>query len=57
MSTKHLEAFRTFSTTLLKVALLIAVLGGLLAALPTNLTRIDTTLSAVQVSADLAQVG
>lgn len=56
MRTTHLDALKTFSATLLKAAVLIAVLGGLSAALPGNLTHINTSLSALQASAVTAQV-
>ncbi len=56
MSTTTLNTLKTTSATLLKVALLVAVVGGLSAALPANLTRINPTLSALQVSAVAAQV-
>jgi hypothetical protein len=55
MSTEHLDTLKTFSTTLLKATVLIAVLGGLAAALPSNLTHINTSLSVVQTRADVAQ--
>ena len=56
MSTPHLETLKTFSATLLKAALLIAVLGSLSAVLPANLTHIKSSLSALQSSAVAAQV-
>ncbi len=55
MSTEYLDTLKTFSALLLKATVLIAVLGGLAVALPSNLTHIDTSLSVVQASADVAQ--
>lgn len=56
MRTTHRNTLKTVSATLLKAALLIAVLGSLSAVLPANLTRINPSLSALQTSAVAAQV-
>ena len=56
MSTTTLNTLKTTSAMLLKVALLVAAVGGLSAALPANLTRINPTLSVVQVGDAAGQV-
>ena len=43
MSTTTIATLKTTSLNLLKLALLAAVFGGLAAALPANLTRINPT--------------
>ena len=56
MSTSHINILLTYSATLLKAVLLIAVLGSLSAVLPANLTHINTSLSALPARAIDAQV-
>ena len=56
MSTSQLNILMTFSATLLKAVLLIAVLSSLSAVLPANLTHINTSLSALPASAIAVQV-
>lgn len=51
MSTRTLSILKTTSANLLKLALLAALLGGLAAALPANLTRINPTASVLEVGA------
>lgn len=56
MSTTTMNTLKTTSIHLLKLALLAAVLGGLAAALPGNLTRINATAATSQASDATSQV-
>lgn len=51
MTTQTINTLKTTSTTLLKLALVGALLAGLAASVPANLTRINPT-----AAADAAQV-